>query len=65
MKHLLTNEITVRLKGASKEGDAFGQIVEVYDDETNELDLLKAKNGDKPNHELRIVEIEFKENLCK
>ena len=28
-----------------------------------ELDLFKAKNGDKTNHELRIVEIEFKENL--
>ena len=65
MKHLLTNEITVRLKGASKEGDAFGQIVEVAAPGANELDLLKAKNGDKPNHELRIVEIEFKENLWK
>ena len=55
--------ITVRLKGASKEGDAFGQIVEVAAPVANELDLFKAKNGDKANHELRIVEIEFKENL--
>ncbi|WP_410522700.1 hypothetical protein [Phocaeicola dorei] len=29
VKPVLTNEITIRLKGASKEGDGFGQIVEV------------------------------------
>ena len=29
----------------------------------NELDLFKAKDGDKTNHELRIVEVEFKESL--
>lgn len=63
VKPVLTDEITVRLKGASKEGDAFGQIVEVAAPVANELDLFKAKNGDKANHELRIVEIEFKENL--
>ena len=27
------------------------------------IDLFKAKDGDKTNHELRIVEVEFKENL--
>ena len=54
---------TIRLKGASKEGDGFGQIVEVAAPAAGELDLFKAKNGDKTNHELRIVEIEFKENL--
>ena len=47
----------------SKEGDGFGQIVEVAAPAAGELDLFKAKNGDKTNHELRIVEIEFKENL--
>lgn len=62
-KPVLTNEITIRLKGASKEGDGFGQIVEVAAPAAGELDLFKAKNGDKTNHELRIVEIEFKENL--
>ena len=41
----------------------FGQIVEVAAPAAGELDLFKAKNGDKTNHELRIVEIEFKENL--
>ena len=63
VKPVRTDEITVRLKGASKEGDEFGQIVEVAAPAAGELDLFKAKNGDKTNHELRIVEIEFKENL--
>lgn len=63
VKPVLTNEITIRLKGASKESDAFGQIIEVAAPVANELDLYKAKDGDKTNHELRIVEIEFKENL--
>lgn len=63
VKPVLTDEITIRLKGASKEGDEFGQIVEVAAPAAGELDLFKAKNGDKTNHELRIVEIEFKENL--
>ena len=65
VKPALTNEITIRLKGTSKEGDAFGQIVEVAAPVANELDLFKAKDGDKTGHELRIVEIEFKENLLK
>ena len=65
VKPVLTNEITIRLKGTSKEGDAFGQIVEVAAPVANELDLFKAKDGDKTGHELRIVEIEFKENLLK
>lgn len=63
VKPVLSNEITIRLKGVSKEGDAFGQIVEVAAPAAGELDLFKAKDGDKINHELRIVEIEFKENL--
>lgn len=63
VKPVLADEITIRLKGESKEGDEFGQIVEVAAPAAGELDLFKAKNGDKTNHELRIVEIEFKENL--
>jgi len=39
------------------------KMVEVAAPAAGELDLFKAKNGDKTNHELRIVEIEFKENL--
>lgn len=43
VKPVLTNEITIRLKGASKEGDGFGQIVEVAAPAAGELDLFKAK----------------------
>lgn len=63
VKPVPASEITIRLKGPSKEDDAFGQIVEVAAPVANELDLFKAKDGDKTNHELRIVEVEFKENL--
>ena len=60
---VLTDEITIRLKGAAQEGDAFGQIVEVVEPKAGELDLFKAKDGDKTRNELRIVEIEFLETL--
>ena len=63
VKPVPASEITIRLKGSSKEDDAFGQIVEVAAPVANELDLFKAKDGDKTNHELRIVEVDFKENL--
>lgn len=63
VKPIRTKEITIRLKGANTESDAFGQIVEVAAPVANELDLFKAKDGDKPRHELRIVEVEFKENI--
>lgn len=63
VKPVLTNEITIRLKGVSKESDGFGQIVEVAAPVANELDLFKAKDGNKTGHELRIVEVEFKESL--
>lgn len=49
-------EITIRLKGASKEGDAFGQIVELAAENEPEV-----KGSSKAQHRLRIVEIEFKE----
>lgn len=63
VKPVPASEITIRLRGSSKEDDAFGQIVEVAAPVANELDLFKAKDGDKTNHELRIVEVEFKESL--
>ena len=63
VKPVPASEITIRLKGSSKEDDAFGQIVEVAAPVANDLDLFKAKDGDKTNHELRIVEVEFKESL--
>ena len=58
-KAVKTNEITIRLKGASKDKDAFGGIVEVAQPAAGELDLFKAKNGGDTKNELRIVEIEF------
>ena len=49
VKPVLTNEITIRLKGTSKEGDAFGQIVEVAAPVANELDLFKSEGwGTRP-----------------
>ncbi|MBP3822194.1 MAG: DUF4982 domain-containing protein [Bacteroidaceae bacterium] len=55
------DEITIRLQGATKDEDAFGGIVEVTEPAAGELDLFKAKGGDKAKNELRIVEIEFRE----
>ena len=54
-----TNEITIRLKGAGKDSDAFSGIVEVAEPAAGELDLFKAKGGDAPKSELLIVEVEF------
>ncbi|MBQ8521852.1 MAG: beta-galactosidase, partial [Bacteroides sp.] len=65
VKPVTADEITIRLKGAAQESDAFGQIVEVAAPAAGELDLYKAKDGEKVMHELRIVEVEFKENLWK
>ena len=53
------DEITIRLKGAGKDKDAFGGIVEVAEPAAGELDLFKAKGGEARGNELRIVEIEF------
>lgn len=58
-----TQNITIRLKGSTADSDAFGQIVEVVEPAAGELDLFKAKDGDKTGNELRIVEIEFLETL--
>lgn len=65
VKAVKTDEITIRLKGAGKDKDAFGGIVEVTEPAAGELDLFKAKNGGETKNELRIVEIEFLENLNK
>ena len=63
LKPVMTRSMTVKLKGASADADAFSGIVEVVAPAAGELDLFKAKGADKPSHELRIVEIEFKEYL--
>ena len=62
-RQVKTDEITIRLKGAGKDRDAFGGITEVVAPAAGELDLFKAKNGGETNHELRIVEIEFLSHL--
>ena len=53
------DEITIRLKGAGQDEDAFGGTVEVAEPAAGELDLFKARNGEKTKNELRIVEVEF------
>lgn len=65
VKPVLTQEITIRLKGSSSEEDAFGQIVEVAAPVANELDLYKSDESKRAKYELRIVEIEFLENLLQ
>ena len=62
-KPVMSDTYTLRLKGSAVEKDAFGQIVEVAQPAAGELDLFKAKDGDKSRNELRIVEIEFLETL--
>ena len=64
-KPVKTDEVTVRLKGAGKDSDAFSGIVEVTEPAAGELDLFKAKNGSETKSELRIVEIEFLEKTTK
>ena len=63
MKPVRTNAITLRLKGATHDSDAFGQITEVTEAAASELDLYKTQNAEDVNGELRIVEIDFLEML--
>ena len=65
VKQVKANEITIRLKGAGKDKDAFGGIVEVAQPAAGELDLFKAKNGSETKDEFRIVEVEFLEAVKK
>lgn len=57
------SKITIRLKGSASDSNAFGNIKELAAPVANELDLFKAKDGDKVNHELRIVEVDFLRSL--
>ena len=61
-KRVKADEITIRLKGAGKDKDAFDGITEVAQPTAGELDLFKSKNGGDTNNELRIVEIEMYTN---
>lgn len=58
-KPVKASSVTIRLKGAAKSEEAFGQITELAAPVANELDLYKAKDGDKVRSELRIVECDF------
>ncbi len=65
LRPVRADNITIRLKGSATDKDSFGQITEVVEPAAGELDLFKAKDSDKPNDELRIVEVEFLETLHK
>lgn len=65
VKPVMTREMTIRLKGSAEDQDAFSGIVEVVAPAAGELDLFKARNAGEPSNELRIVEVEFKENLLR
>ena len=61
VRRVKADEITIRLKGAGKDQDAFGGITELAAPVAGELDLFKAKNGGDTKSELRIVEIDVTE----
>ncbi len=63
VKPTVASSVTIRLKGTATESDAFGQITELAAPVANELDLFKAKDGDKVRSELRIVEVDFLQNI--
>lgn len=65
LRPVMTDKLTIRLAGSSAESDAFGQITEVAAAAAGELDLLKVQNAADVKHELRIVEVEFLENLLQ
>ena len=62
---VLSDKFTIRLKGATHDADAFGEIVEVAAAKAGELDMLGEKPGSKVRNELRIVEVDFLESIRK
>lgn len=58
-----TSSITIRLKGTASENNEFSNVKELAAPVANELDLFKAKDGDKVRSELRIVEVDFLRHL--
>ncbi len=56
--------LTIRLKGAAEEQEAFGQVVELAAPVAGELDLFKAKDGDQVRQELRIVECDLLQRIA-
>ena len=63
LKKVKSDTFTIRLKGSVNENDAFGQIVEVAAPVANELDLFRVENAEKTGNELRIIEIDFLQNM--
>ncbi len=59
VSHGLARSITIRLRGAASDSDRYGHVKELTEPVANELDLFKAKDGEKVRSELRIVEVEF------
>ena len=55
--------ITIRLQGTAADSEQFSNVKELAAPVANELDLFKAKDGDKVRSELRIVEVDFLQNL--
>ena len=51
--------ITIKLQGTASDSDKFGNIKELAAPVANELDLFKAKDGDKVRSELGIVECDL------
>lgn len=64
LKPVMTDEITIKMKGATADKEAFGQIVELSEEKM----LVKSKKDktskpQKGSNLLRIIEIEFMESL--
>ena len=53
------SSITIKLQGTASDSDKYGNIKELAAPVANELDLFKAKDGDKVRSELRIVECDL------
>ncbi len=51
--------ITIRLQGTASDNEQYSNVKELAEPVANELDLFKAKDGDKVRSELRIVEVDF------
>lgn len=60
-----TKSITIRLKGAASDNETYSNVKELAEPVANELDLFKAKDGDKVRSELRIVEVDFLQEMNK
>ena len=60
-KPIRTDNITISLMGSSTEDDAFGEIVEVEAKVTNEME--QSGKGEEGEYFLRIIEIDFLENI--